>query len=120
MDPITMAVTAALGKLGEKIISDAYTAFKAALQYKYGVNSDLLHAVDELEKKSDSKARIEVLKEEVELANADKDSELINSAKDLIAKIGEVSDEKIQVNQKVEGNRNIFSGTGDVNVTGKL
>lgn len=120
MDPITMAITAALGKLGEKVVHDAYVAFKAALQHKCGVDSDLLQAVERLEKKPDSKGRIEVLKEEVEATNADKDSELIAAAKDLIAKTGGNFDEKVRVNQKVKGDRNIFSGTGDVNVTGKF
>lgn len=121
MDPITMAVAVALGKLGEKVISDAYTAFKAALQYKCGVNSDLLNAVDELEKKPDSNARIEVLKEEVKLANAEQDPDLVNAANSLIAKVDEISDTKTSsVTQNVTGERNIFSGTGDVNITGKI
>lgn len=55
MDPITLAITGALGNLGVQVINDAYQALKAALQDKYGIDSKLAGAVEELESEPDFK-----------------------------------------------------------------
>jgi hypothetical protein len=117
MDPITLAITTALGKLGETIIADAYAALKAALQKKYGIDGNLSQAVEKLEQKPDSNARKEVLKEEVKAVKADRDPELLKTAQALIAKLKELPDGQTIINQTITGNKNIFSGTGDVTVT---
>lgn len=121
MDPITLAVTSALGNLGAKVINDAYKALKAALQQKYGVDSDLVDAVDKLEKKPDSKSRKAVLQEEVAAVQANKASEILKATEALIdaVKSQPGGKETIQhiINQNVKGDHNIFSGSGDVTVT---
>lgn len=85
MDPLTatlisaLAVGAATGltEMGQKLIPDAYQALKAALQRKFGLDSDLLGAVNALEKKPDSQGRAETVQEEVQATGADKEAELL-------------------------------------------
>jgi hypothetical protein len=93
MDPITAALVTALAmgvaggltETGKQLMPDAYNALKAALQQKVGVGSDLLDAVDSLEKKPDSQGRAATLQEEVQAAGADKDPDLLKLAESLQA-----------------------------------
>lgn len=119
MDPITLAITAALGRLGQTVIADAYAALKAALQNKYGIDSDLSQAVEKLEQRPDSEARRGMLKEEVEIAKAGQDPDLLKAAEALLAKLKDLPGGQTDINQTVMGNRNIFSGAGDVTVTNR-
>ncbi len=57
MDPITTAIVAALAALSKDAIKDSYNALKSALKKKFGSESDLVDAVDKLEKKPDSEGR---------------------------------------------------------------
>ena len=118
MDPVTLAITTTLANLSQDLIRDAYTAFKAALQDKYGVNSGLLEAVDKLEQKPDSKARQSVLQEEVVNSKAEQDPKLIQLANELLEKLKELPGAKINIDQdvKIRGDRNIVTGHGDVTV----
>jgi hypothetical protein len=118
MDPITLAITAALGNLGQNVIQDAYNALKAALQHKFGVDSDLVEAVDKLERKPDSQARQAVLQEEVETAKANQDPELVKVAEALLEKLKDLSGGQVKITQDVDikGNRNIVTGQGDVTI----
>ena len=117
MDPITLAITGALGSLGVKVINDAYTAFKAALQQKYGLDSDLVETVKKLEEKPDSKARQAMLQEEVETAKVNDDPNFHQLAQDLLDKL---NSEQAQVSQvKVEisgGTVQGIVGSGKVDV----
>ena len=70
MDPITTAIIAALANLSKDVIKDGYNALKAALKKKFGSESDLVDAVEGLEKKPDSKARQAMLQEEVAVVKA--------------------------------------------------
>jgi hypothetical protein len=87
MDPITTAIIAALAQLGQTVINDAYQALKAALQHKFGVDSDLVEAVDKTEEKPESEARQAVLQEEVAASGALQDEEVLKAAEALIAAI---------------------------------
>ena len=118
MDPITLAITTALGNLGQTVIKDAYDALKGALQNKFGVESDLVDAVEKLEQKPDSNARKAVLQEEVEGSKAAQDSELIQLAELMIEKLKELPGGQVEILQDVniKGNRNIVTGQGDVTV----
>ena len=117
MDPISLAIVAALGKLGENVIKDSYEALKAAIAHKCGVDSELAKAVATVEKKPDSAARKEILKEEVAAAKLEQDPEILRAAHALIAKIKELPDGQTIITQTVTGDKNIFSGTGNVTVT---
>ena len=95
MDPITTAIVAALAagvasgatEVGKKVVVDAYDTLKTAIKNKFGGDSDLVDAVDKLEKKPDSGGRKEVLQEEVAAAKADQDPEILKAAQDLIDQI---------------------------------
>ena len=89
MDPITTAIVAALANLSKDAIKDSYNALKSALKKKFGSESDLVDAVDKLEKKPDSEARKATVQEEVEIAKVNDDPDLIRLAQDLLDKIKE-------------------------------
>jgi hypothetical protein len=118
MDPITLAITAALANLGQNVIKDAYNALKAGLQHKFGVDSDLVEAVEKLEQKPDSTARQAVLQEEVEAAQANQNSELVKAAEALLAKLKELPGGQANITQHVDikGDRNIVTGQGNVTI----
>src|SRR5687768_15947718 len=118
MDPISLAITTALANLSQEVIKDAYSALKAALQSKFGVDSEIVEAVEKLEEKPDSKARQAVLQEEVSSAKADQDPELLQITKTLGAQLKEVTGGKVDIMQDIEirGDRNIVTGQGDVTV----
>jgi len=118
MDPISLAIITALSNLSQTAIQDAYTAFKAGLQKKYGIKSELLESVDKLEQKPDSKARQSVLQEEIATAKADQDSDLLQTANDLLEMIKGLPGANIEILQEItiRGNRNIVTGHGDVSV----
>jgi hypothetical protein len=73
MDPITAAIVAAasagaisgLTEASKTAITDAYSKLKALLTKKFGGESDVVHAVNEVEAKPDSAGRKATLQEEV-------------------------------------------------------
>jgi len=95
MDPITTAIVAALaagvaksaGKLGEKVIVEAYEALKAAIRNKLGIESDAAKAVDALEAKPESAGRKGTLSEELTAAKADQDPQILAAAQALLDKL---------------------------------
>ncbi|OUC12162.1 MAG: hypothetical protein B0A82_23915 [Alkalinema sp. CACIAM 70d] len=89
MDPITTAIVAALASLSKDIIKDSYSALKAGLKKKLGDNSDLIDAVDQLEKKPNSEARKATLQEEVKTAQVSSDPDILKLVQNLLDKISE-------------------------------
>lgn len=90
MDPITTAIVTAVGTgLVKDVITDSYNALKAALKKKFGDKSDLVDAVEQLEKKPDSEARKATVQEEVETAKANDAPDVVKLAQDLLDKIKE-------------------------------
>ena len=88
MDPITTAiVTAVATGLAQDVIKDSYQALKVALNKKFGSESDVIDAVEKLEKKPDSEARKAALQEEFEIAKVNDDPDLLKLARDLLDKI---------------------------------
>ncbi len=86
MDPISIIVTAlatgaaaGLKPTAAKVIQDAYAGIKALIQRKYGETGVAL-----LEKDPASKAKREVVKEELEKGDAGGDPELLTQAKTLL------------------------------------
>jgi hypothetical protein len=116
MDPISAALVAGIAKLAEPAVKDAYEGLKALLKRKFGDESHVIAAVTSLEQKPDSAARREVVVEELTAAKADADSELLAAATALIERAQGAPGSTV-VTQQVQGNQNVFSGTGNVTVT---
>jgi hypothetical protein len=79
MDPITTAIVAALANLSKDAIKDGYVALKETCKKKFGEKSDLVDAIDKLEKKPDSEARKATVQEEVETAKVTQQPLIKNS-----------------------------------------
>jgi len=117
MEIILNALVGALANLGQTAVKDAYLAVKKLICNKYGDKSKLAEAVVELEESPDSAGRRAKLAEELTAAKADQDDSVVKAVQDLIAKIQGLPGVPQQIQQTVNGNRNIFSGSGNVTVT---
>lgn len=90
MDPITTAFVTALAiPMAKDVIKDGYDALKAALKKKFGDQSDVVNAVEQLEKKPDSEGRKATLQEEVENAKVNDDPEIVKLAQDFLNQLKE-------------------------------
>lgn len=95
MDPVTTAIASALaagaksaaGDLAKKAITDGYEQLKGLLKKKFGTDSEVVAAVDELESKPVSAGRQQVLAEELAALDAVSDEQLLAVAKDLLEQL---------------------------------
>ena len=95
MEPVTTAIVAAVSagvaggtkEVVGKAISDAYNKLKGVLQEKFGAAGDLVEAVDKLEKKPDSSARVQLVQEEVVASRANEIPEVLKAAHTLLDQI---------------------------------
>ncbi len=91
MEPVSMIVTAlvagavaATKDVAAQAVKDGYAGLKALIVRKFGEDSDVVDAVNGVEKKPDSKGRQETLKEELETARAGQDAEVVQGAQALL------------------------------------
>ena len=122
MDPITAAIIAALAagltEVGKNTIVDAYTGLKSLLKKKFGDNSKVVKAVDNLEEEKDSKGYQITLQEQIAKAKADQDQELVQAAQALLREIRTQPGGEQHI-QSIVGNYNAQvygSGSASVNV----
>ena len=118
MDPITTAILAALAKLAEPAIKDAYDGLKALIVKKFGPQHEVVQAVENLEKRPDSAGRRETLQEEIAASKATHDADIAAAARSVRDSMTKQPGGQEIVQQIVTGNQNIFSGTGDVHIGG--
>ena len=122
MDPITAAIVAAVAagaaKVGGQAVADAYAGLKALLKRKFGAESKVVKATEEVEANPQSKSRPATLSEEVTAAKVDQDPEILKAAEALLAKLKDAPGGQTILNQTVSGSGHIFSGTGNVTVSG--
>jgi|SRR4028119_100384 hypothetical protein len=111
---ITTAIVAALTNLSKDVIKDSYEALKAGLKKKFGEESDIVDAVEKLEKKPDSEARKATVQEEVEIAQVNDDPEILKLAQNLLDKIKEQPGGQEIINQTQTNT------VSDVNVGGNF
>lgn len=113
MDPITMALVAALStglvsgitKIGESLVGDTYNAIKTALSKRFGANGKVSQAVNGLESNPKSARAQEALSKSLAEKGADRDPELTSLAQKLIQTVN-------QINQQA-GNQAIQIGQGN-------
>lgn len=102
MDPITTAIlTGAAANLSADVIKGGYNALKAALKKKFGEESDLVDAVNKLEKTPDRADRKATVQTEVEIAKANDDSALVQLAQNLLAQLKEQPGGQQVINQTI-------------------
>ena len=88
IDPITTAFVTALAiPMAKDVIKDGYEALKKALKNKFGEESDVVNAVEQLEKKPDSEGRKAILQEEIENAKIYNDPQMVKLAEELLKQI---------------------------------
>lgn len=87
MDTITTAIVTALAGLSNDAIKDSYNALKSALKKKFGSSSELVEAIDKLEKKPDSEECRATLQEEVQTSKVNNEPDVIQLAQELCDKI---------------------------------
>jgi hypothetical protein len=116
MDPITAALVAALAagatQVGKSAVVDSYNGIKALIKKKFA-KTDLPAAIENLEKKPESKSRQGMVQEEVESANADKDPEILSTVQSLIDALKNTPE-----GQKVISKYNLNIEGSDVGVIG--
>lgn len=109
MDPVTTAIIAAVSagassEVTKKTISDGYESLKGLLKKKFGVESKVAVAVDELEGQPDAKGRRLTVEEEMTAAKVGDDAELLAAAQALL--------DQIKAAPRVKHNIQIAQGAG--------
>ena len=129
MDPVTTAIVAAVGKVGETAVGDAYRYLKKLIVAKCGRGSDIETAMEDLEKKPQSKGRQTTLQEEVEDAALRDESAILEAAQALLDLTAASVDnsvveqhagqDAVSVHQAITGNHNLQTANGDIHVNKK-
>ena len=92
MEPLITALVAAIaagaakgtGEAATKFVVDGYTSLKGLLKRKFGDDGPVAKAVQGLETNPVSEGRKQVLKEELDMAHAAQDPEVLKLAQDLL------------------------------------
>lgn len=95
MDPITAAIIAALAAgaasgatdVAKSALVDGYNGLKSFIKKKWGGDSDVSKAIDQLQAKPDSEARKGVLAEEIKTSKISEDPEATSMAQSLLSLI---------------------------------
>lgn len=118
MDPITTAIVSALASdLTKAAIKNSYNALKNALKKKFSSESDLVDAVEKLEKKPNSEGRKATLQEEVNNAKINDDPEILQLAQDLLDKLKEQPGGQQVITQTISNVKYAAtSGTGTASI----
>lgn len=119
MDPISTAVVAAVAQLGATAVKDAYGGLRSLLVRKFGGESRVVQAMEQVEAQPTSEGRKMVLGEEMAAVRAEHDEELVGAAAALTAALEASRAPAVSVRQTVHGNQNVFSGTGNIDVRGE-
>jgi hypothetical protein len=91
MEPISTTIIAAISAIGsivgKKAVEDAYKGLKDLIWKKFGRDSKVSRAIDELEEEPDSKAQQQLLIERMAKTDADRDQKIIQAANALMEQL---------------------------------
>jgi len=117
MDPVTVVVSALLGGLtagltdtAKAATKDLYDALKARLMKKAETNEDVQDAIAKIEKQPDSKARQELLKEELGKLSLENDNELLKLAQSLLEVLKETEGKSGKYTVDIQNSQGIVVG----------
>lgn len=117
MDPVTLVVSALLGGLAAGLTDtakaatkDMYDALKARLMKKAEANEDAQDAIAKVEKQPASKARQELLKEELGKLPLENDEDLLKLAQSLLDALREPGDKAGKYNVDIQNSQGIVVG----------
>jgi hypothetical protein len=116
MNLIATAIIAAIAKLADPMILDGYNALKSLLKGKLGPQSSAVEAVEKLEAKPESKARADVVREELAAAAELADPALLLAAQRLTDMLKGAQGGQQIVSQTVSGEGHTVVGIGDAHV----
>lgn len=122
MDPVTTITTAlivAATKLSDTVVKDAYEGIKSLIKHKFGDDSRLARAVQDVQETPQSDGFKTVLKEQVVVARADQDAELVQATQKLIELIHEQPGGQKAIQQvsiHIQGDQNVAAGIGNITV----
>ena len=121
MEPITTAIVAAIAAgvtagatgVGQQGLVDGYEFLKNLISRKFGADSEVVAAIEGVEKRPESQSRQTVLQEEIESAKVHEDAEVVQAAEQLIAQLRESAGGKqlVQSTQTAIGS-NIAQASG--------
>jgi hypothetical protein len=134
MDPVTIAILAAItagaakgtveaaADAAAKPIVSGYAALKALLRRKFGSSSEVIEAVDKLEKAPGSTGRRQTLGEQLAAVKAADDPELLSAAQALLDQIKAQpgGERHLQMAQGIGIAQADRGGTATVNVSGNI
>jgi primosomal replication protein N len=123
MDPVSLIVSALIGGLtagltdtAQVVTKDMYDALKARLMKKAAGNEDAQDAIAKVEKQPESKARQELLKEELGKLPLEHDEELLKLAQSLLEALKESGGKAGKYDVDVQNSQGIVVGD-NANVT---
>jgi len=116
---IATGITSGSAKVTESSITYAFTSLKNLLEKKLSKDHKVLKAISDLETNPNSPGKKMVLREEVVEAKLDQDQEVVVAAKELIELLKRSPGGQEIINQTVIGDKNIFSGSGDIFISNK-
>jgi hypothetical protein len=124
MDPITMAIVAALTagatsgltQVAKATITDAYQGLKNMIKKKIGDKSDVITSIEIFEAKPQSVGRQQTLNEEIVDAQLAQDQDILQAAQSLLSLIKAEPGGERHI-QQVTGNYNaVVQGSGNATV----
>lgn len=123
MDPITATIVSALvagavaatTEVAAQAIKDAYAGLKALVIRKLGQRAKVEDALNGVEARPESEGRKTVLGEELEIAKASDDAEVVEEAKALLELLKEHGEESgVSYHAQVRGSGAVAQGPGAV------
>jgi hypothetical protein len=134
MDPITLITTALVAgavaaskDVAAQAVKDAYAGLKALIVRKFGDKSDAEDAMAAVEKRPDSEARQAMLAEELSMAKAAEDAEVLKQAQALLDMLKDTKSvdatnyaQQIQNSILAQGERAAAASSGGVAISGEV